>query len=101
MVVLVRDTSQPENKGWSACQPQVPGERPGEVFLLDTVMQFTFPGKEILHSASDIMCGPIALLTAVWNGCCHSLDEYFGRCFVVRSFYGKCTTQLVRSEYYF
>lgn len=64
-------------------------------------MQFTFPGPEILHSASDTICGSIALLTTVWNGCCHSLHKYFGRCFVARSFYGTYTMQLVRSEYYF
>lgn len=82
------------------CQPQLPDKRPA-IFLLYTMMQFTFPGQEILHSASDAMCGSIDLLTTVWNGCCHSLDQHFGKCFVVRSFFGTYTMHLLRSAYYF
>lgn len=61
VVMLVRDTSHPGNKGWSLCQPHLSGKR------LDLLCSWTqwcslFSQDRRLHSALHTMCGPVSLL---------------------------------------
>lgn len=104
VVILLRDHSQPGNKGWFLCQPQLSG-RGFFNFLTGHNGAVHFPRMEdstLLHTPRVALCLCVSLCGYV-DICVEwmlSLPEHFGGSFVVRSFSGTCTLPLVNAEYY-
>lgn len=69
MFMLVRDTSQPENKGWSLCQPQLSGKRLNQLLSQTQWCSWFSQDRRPLCFTHHVWpC--VSFETALWNGCC-------------------------------
>lgn len=78
VVMLVRDTSHPGNKGWSLCQPQLSGKRLDLLCSWTQWCGFIFPGQETPLCFTHHVWPCVSFETTVWNGCCHLMNTLEG-----------------------